>query len=187
MHTAAIQSAILLRDKLQQLDARIVLAESCTAGRIAATLSCLPGISSWLCGSFVVYRPASKIAWLDLSSVQLNDPEIGPESAHTTRALAQAALKRTPEARFSLAITGHIGPGAPIEKDGVCYCALLDRNASKPTEQQLKLQSPVPESTADIARRTVRLEEATELALTWAADAMNATCQRRVLPLKFRL
>ncbi|MEM8735377.1 MAG: CinA family protein, partial [Planctomycetota bacterium] len=63
---AAIELAAQLRDQLEQADCRIVLAESCTAGGISATLANLPGVSNVLCGGFVVYRNASKEGWLDV-------------------------------------------------------------------------------------------------------------------------
>jgi nicotinamide mononucleotide (NMN) deamidase PncC len=41
----------------------LVLAESCTAGLIAATLARVPGMSRRLAGSFVVYQIDSKVRW----------------------------------------------------------------------------------------------------------------------------
>ena len=35
---------------------KIVFAESCTAGLVAQSLSRIPGISPWHCGSMVTYR-----------------------------------------------------------------------------------------------------------------------------------
>ena len=66
--------------ELQVRDLKLVLAESCTCGRIAATLGALPGISSYLCGSQVVYRNLSKQQWLGVDAQILDDPEHGPVS-----------------------------------------------------------------------------------------------------------
>ena len=44
---------------------RIVFAESCTGGLVAATLA-IPGISDSLCGSAVVYRLDTKTRWLGI-------------------------------------------------------------------------------------------------------------------------
>jgi PncC family amidohydrolase len=43
------------------LDGRTVAtAESCTAGRIAAALACVPGAADFLCGGVVAYQEAVK-------------------------------------------------------------------------------------------------------------------------------
>ncbi|MEZ6136283.1 MAG: CinA family protein [Pirellulaceae bacterium] len=87
----SLKHAQQLRDAAVQLDGRLVLAESCTAGRVAATLASFPGISNWLCGSFVVYRCDSKSRWLGIPTKLLDDPQIGPVSEQVTELLAQAA------------------------------------------------------------------------------------------------
>ena len=68
LHAAAGRLASLLK----VLDVRVAFAESCTAGLVAASLARTPGISQWLCGSAVVYRDATKAAWLDRKSTRLN-------------------------------------------------------------------------------------------------------------------
>ena len=50
----------------------LVTAESCTAGLIAATLSRVPGMSRCLAGALVVYQPASKTEWLDVSAEMID-------------------------------------------------------------------------------------------------------------------
>ena len=161
MNSEAIREAEKLRDVLCALNGRIVLAESCTAGRIAATLGSLPGISKWMCGSFVVYRNDSKTRWLGIPSGILDDPDVGPVSEQVTGLLALAALEATPEAEVSLAVTGEIGPGAPVGSDGLCYWAVARRQHGILQEASLLLRRPAPESLTDIARRTDRLDEAT--------------------------
>ena len=111
---------------LMQNDFRIVLAESCTAGLAAAALARTPGISNHLCGSSIVYRPATKESWLGVSSDDL--VQYSAESEPVTRQMALGVLERTEEADFSAAITGHLGPGAPTEVDGVVFCAVAGRS-----------------------------------------------------------
>src|SRR5688572_6217587 len=106
---------------LQSTGRRLVLAESCTGGLVAATLARVPGISEHLCGSAVVYRAATKSAWLGIDPRLLHDPAIGPVSAEVTRELALAVLEQTPEADLSAGVTGHLGPDAPPALDGVVY------------------------------------------------------------------
>jgi len=172
----SVELAIQLRDLLQTTAQRLVLAESCTAGRVAATLASLPGISQWLCGSFVVYRSQSKIEWLGISPAMLDDPAIGPVSASTTLLLAQAALARTSEADIALAVTGDIGPGAPPEKDGKVFCAIATRDGA-PREAALQLVAPTPTANDDIAARNARLNEATHRVLQFAIETLLAPCR----------
>ena len=96
---------------------RVVFAESCTAGLVSATLGSLAGISEHLCGSAVTYRNQTKQDWLGVSQESLSNP--GPVSRDVVRQMARGVLRSTGEADLSLAITGHLGPGAPAQFDGV--------------------------------------------------------------------
>jgi PncC family amidohydrolase len=120
-------SVALLARALGAVQCRIVFAESCTGGLIAASLAEIPGISDRLCGSFVTYRSASKHAWLGVPESILLDP--GPVSEITAKLMALGALERTSEADFAASITGHLGPGAPPELDGTAYCGIAKREA----------------------------------------------------------
>ncbi len=164
--------SVTLRNILQSRGLRIVLAESCTAGRVAATLATLPGISQWLCGSFVVYRCSSKTQWLGIPTDMLNDPKIGPVSAPTTLMLAESALRHTLEAEVAVAVTGEIGPGAPQRTDGKVFCALALRDGAT-SEAVFQLRSPAPQSSDDVVARVERLDEATRLVLGYAIDALS--------------
>ncbi len=141
---------------------RLVLAESCTAGLVASSLGRIPGISDSWCGSLVVYRNASKSAWLGLDPAMLNDPSIGPVGEVTSHALVDAALKRTPEATIAAAITGHLGPDAPEGLDGrVFICLARKSGADLSTESQsYTLTASPPIDSSDIDRRVLRQSEA---------------------------
>lgn len=152
-----------VRDKLAVAKQRIVFAESCTGGNLAATLAQLPGISSFLCGGFVVYRNDSKSQWLHVPKSVLEDP--GPVSSEASKLLAQGALKHTPEADVALAITGDLGPGAPDSTDGKVFIA-CQRRGEGAVLSDLKLAAPPPQSPADISARSMRLDEATYRALS---------------------
>jgi PncC family amidohydrolase len=123
------ESARRVADELARRGLRLVLAESCTGGLISATLAQNPGISEFLCGSAVVYRNATKTAWLGVPADILEDSGYGPVSAQCAEAMARGALARTPEAMLALAITGHFGPNAPTELDGVVHIAIVPRSA----------------------------------------------------------
>lgn len=100
---------------------QLVCAESCTAGMISSTLAGIPGASQHLCGSVVVYRNAVKSAWLGVPCDVLDDPHRGAVCAETAEAMARGVLEMAPGATISLSITGHLGPDAPPELDGVIY------------------------------------------------------------------
>lgn len=161
MNLSNIALAVAVKARLEACKVKLVLAESCTAGQVAATLGCVPGISQHLCGSFVVYRSDSKSRWLGVSAEVLNDPAHGPVSALASQLLAEAALNSTPEANWSLAITGDVGPAASAATDGSCFVALkLGRNRQV-VHTCLQLTSIAPRDSDDIAARVARLEEAT--------------------------
>ncbi len=124
------QLATEIPHRLERLGSqRIVLAESCTAGMIAATLGSVPGISGFLCGSMVTYRAATKSAWLGLAAewIQVHTAE----SAPVTREMAKSVLQCTPEATLSLAITGHLGPGIDSSRDGLIFVCIGRRHGDQ--------------------------------------------------------
>ena len=167
------EAARRVRDELLRLDARVVFAESCTAGLVAATMGGLPGVSQVLCGSFVVYRCDSKTRWLGVTVEQLEDPRIGPVSLETSRALCHGALDKTPEARFALAITGDLGPGAPLETDGWCFVAMADRVSECSINMALQLTSAAPTGQEDVERRQIRQMEATLISIQKMAEFLS--------------
>lgn len=177
MNSNLIASASKLRDKIASSKQRLVLVESCTGGWLAASMASLPGASQWWCGSLVVYRCGSKQQWLDISRTVLDDPSIGPVSELVTQQLARQALVHTPEADMSLAVTGDLGPGVSLEKDGIVYCAMATRRDAEIDHAQTRLVSPAPCDATDIARRVARLEEASqwvlECALKWVASGFE--------------
>ena len=105
---------------------RFVLAESCTAGLISAALSRQPGISDCFCGSAVTYRNQTKQQWLNVQDQDLVDS--GPVSALVAAQMAEGVLTETSEAQVAAAVTGHLGPAAPTELDGVIYVAVAVRS-----------------------------------------------------------
>lgn len=113
LYRAAERLAVLLVRR----ERRIVFAESCTGGLVSATLARVPGISAHHCGSAVVYRIETKAEWLGVSRELLHDP--GPVSEAVAAAMASGVLSRTPEAHLAVSVTGHLGPNAPPEQDGL--------------------------------------------------------------------
>jgi nicotinamide-nucleotide amidase len=120
------RTARKLAQLLEQHDQKIVFAESCTGGLVAGTLSQIPGISQYLCGSMVTYRNATKQAYLGIPAQLLAKP--GAVSAVVAQRMSEGVLQRTPEANFALSVTGHLGPQAPKSLDGVVFIGISVRN-----------------------------------------------------------
>jgi nicotinamide-nucleotide amidase len=104
---------------------RIALAESCTAGLMAARLTERPGSSDYVIGGVVAYSNEAKA---DLLGV---DPALierhGAVSPEVAEAMADGALERF-GADTALAITGIAGPRGGTEEKPVgyvCWCCKL--------------------------------------------------------------
>ena len=96
--------ALRLVERLAENNVRVVFAESCTGGLVAATLAEVPGVSEFLCGSAVTYREDTKCEWLGVSA-----DDIARHSAVSESVAGQMAigvLERTPEADLAASITG---------------------------------------------------------------------------------
>lgn len=163
-----------LREHLQTQRHRLVLAESCTSGFVAAELGAIPGISEHFCGSMVVYRTATKNAWLELENAVLFDPQIGPVSAIVTKQLAEKLMQHTPEATLAASITGHLGPNAPANLDGLVFCGLLWRDSNQFTSREFRLAKPPPQDRHDFAGRRQRQMEAAALLIDFLVEELRA-------------
>ena len=115
----------LLAGRLAETGRRLGLAESCTAGLVAASLGRVPGISRHLCGSLVTYRDATKTSWLGVPPPVLEQRTAVSEAV--ARLMATGALVATPEADLAASVTGHLGPNAPPEQDGLVYVGVAER------------------------------------------------------------
>ncbi len=132
---------------------KLATAESCTAGMVAGALSAVPGISAWLCGGVVVYRNETKHALLGIPNELLEDP--GPVSEPVARLMAERVLAIIREADVSVAVTGHLGPNAPAELDGIVWLAVGLRNGEQcPHTFMERLQLP-PQSRLERQARAV--------------------------------
>lgn len=127
---------------------RLAVAESCTAGMLAARITDLPGASAYFSGGAVTYSDQAKS---DLLGV---DPELiekyGAVSGQVAEAMARGALERF-DADIAVSITGIAGPGGGSEEKPVgyvCFHALTREGAS------LSRDPVIPGSRADIRERS---------------------------------
>ncbi len=87
---------------------RLISAESCTGGLLAATVTEIAGSSDWFEGAFVTYRLSAKTAMVGVSTELLD--QHGAVSEPVARAMAEGALARS-NADIAVSITGVAGPG----------------------------------------------------------------------------
>ena len=126
-NTLLTKEAKSLGQLLKKNKAHLVLAESCTGGMIASALTQVPGISTYFCGSAVVYRDLTKNQWLKIPKNLIK--KHGDVSEVITLKLAKELLKKTSEADLSLAITGHLGPNSPKKLDGIIFISIAMRQS----------------------------------------------------------
>jgi len=92
----------------------LALAESCTGGWIAQSVTEIAGSSAWFDRGFVTYSNAAKIAMLGVSEGTLQAH--GAVSSQTATEMVAGALRHS-EADIALAVTGIAGPsGGTAEK-----------------------------------------------------------------------
>jgi PncC family amidohydrolase len=139
------------------------LAESCTGGLVAASITEIPGSSGYFLGGVVSYADSAKERLLEVprSTLEVH----GAVSADVARAMASGALAAF-RSDLAVSITGVAGPdGGTAQKPvGLVYVGL----ATKDTEVEVRrLQLPGD-------RPAVR-EAAARSALEWLVDQAEAS------------
>jgi nicotinamide-nucleotide amidase len=104
-HLAGAARAFLKEAQARNL--RLVTAESCTGGLIAACVCEIPGCSATLERGFVTYSNDAKTEMLGVPAALIEAK--GAVSAEVARAMAEGALRNS-RADISIAVTGIAGP-----------------------------------------------------------------------------
>jgi len=100
--------ARLLVDEANRRSLRIVTAESCTGGLVAAAICAIPGASDVFERGFITYSNRAKQELLGVPGDLIAD--LGAVSEPVARMMAEGALAAS-NAHVSVAITGVAGPG----------------------------------------------------------------------------
>lgn len=157
-----VESKILSREIspiLWRAGATVSTAESCTAGQIAAALTCVPGSSAYFQGGVVCYSNDVKVKVLGVPQDMIND--FGAVSEAVVRAMFEGALKVF-ETTYAIAVTGFAGPGAgPEAPVGTIWIAV----GSEKDVNVLKLEGD--------DGRDVNLARATHMALQMLLDMLK--------------
>jgi nicotinamide-nucleotide amidase len=116
---------------------KVVVAESCTGGLVAAALTEIPGSSAVFDRGFVTYSNEAKTDSLGVSADIID--AFGAVSVACVYAMAQGALERS-EADVAVAISGVAGPdgGTEAKPVGTVVFARAIRGQDKP-EAELKV------------------------------------------------
>jgi nicotinamide-nucleotide amidase len=106
---------------------KIVTAESCTGGLLAAALTDIPGSSAVVERGFVTYSNDAKVEVLGVQPETLQ--QFGAVSMETAEEMAQGALEFS-RADMAVSVTGIAGPdgGSADKPVGLVYFGLASRN-----------------------------------------------------------
>ena len=118
---------VVLGRLLTEKKVSISTAESCTGGKIAATLSAVPGASNYFKGSVVSYATQTKISVLGIANEAVT--KYGVVSAEVATEMAKAAQKIM-ASDYAIATTGNAGPtkGDEAAELGTVFIAIATPN-----------------------------------------------------------
>ncbi len=110
---------------------RLVTAESCTGGLIAAACTAVAGSSDWFDRGYVTYSNAAKCEALGVDAALIDAH--GAVSEPVARAMAEGALAHS-GAQLAVAVTGIAGPGGGVPDKPVGTVWLAIAGTATPTE-----------------------------------------------------
>ena len=112
-----------LFELLKEKNLKISTAESCTGGMIGASLTSIPGISSYYEYGFVTYSNEAKQKLIGVKEETLK--EFGAVSAQVVLEMAQGALKVS-GSDIAVSVSGIAGPGGGTKEKpvGLVYIGL---------------------------------------------------------------
>jgi len=127
MDREPIEQAQALLELCRSKHRKIAVAESCTGGLLAATLTEIPGSSDVFERGFVTYSNEAKQAMLGVAPATLEHH--GAVSRETAQAMAEGALARAP-VDFAVSVTGIAGPSGamPGKPVGLVHFAAAARS-----------------------------------------------------------
>lgn len=144
-----------LVEALKQGGLRLVTAESCTAGLLAACVAEAPGSSSVLEGSISTYCSSMKTDVLGVSAALIERET--PYCAEVAKSMAAGALERVPGASLSLSITGVAGPGPDQDKPAGLVFIGCARRGSEPMAEEHRFEGRPQDVLAATVAAAIRL------------------------------
>ncbi|MEO8926461.1 MAG: CinA family protein [Caulobacteraceae bacterium] len=128
--------ARLVIDDARERSLRIVTAESCTGGLVAAAICAIPGASEVFERGFVAYTNRAKQELLGVSGDLIAD--LGAVSEPIARMMAEGALERS-HAHLAVAVTGVAGPGGGTAMKPVGTVHLATARANQSVRHRLEV------------------------------------------------
>lgn len=125
--------AVQIGNILQERNSTLAVAESCTGGWIAKTITDVPGSSGWFDRGFITYSNAAKMEMLGVQALTLL--QRGAVSAETVAEMAAGTLQHS-AADIAIAVSGIAGPdgGTDDKPVGTLYLAWMLRDGLLHTE-----------------------------------------------------
>ena len=129
-----VQEAQALFEQAKKRRFRIVTAESCTGGLIAASLTAVPGSSLVVERGFVTYSNEAKVEMLGVPADLIE--RRGAVSMEVALAMVDGALKHSPT-DIAIVTTGIAGPGGASDEKpvGLVHIAVARRNGPRLHEE----------------------------------------------------
>ena len=123
-----------LGDRLRSKRLKLAVAESCTGGWIAKSVTDVAGSSQWFDRGFVVYSNRAKTDLLGVAAQSLL--QFGAVSEQVAGEMAQGALAHS-HGDLALAVTGIAGPdgGAADKPVGLVWLATMRRGGQVKTSE----------------------------------------------------
>ena len=153
---------VFLSEQLRQQGLRLVTAESCTGGLIAATCTDMAGSSDWFERGFVTYSNAAKTALAGVPEALI--AVHGAVSEAVARAMAEGGVK-TAGVGAAVAVTGVAGPTGGTADKPVGLVHIAAARAGGPTRHREMRFGP-------LGRQAIRLASV-RTALELLAEALS--------------
>ena len=151
-------------DLLARSGAKLAVAESCTGGLLAGTLTNIAGSSEYFAGGIVSYCDPAKSGWLGVDESILRAH--GAVSEQVAVAMAVAARNRAAstlgDPSIGLSTTGYAGPGGGTAADpvGTVYFGIADSDGVRGTKRlfgrgRARVRKLAVQTALDILRRRI--------------------------------
>ena len=114
----------------------------------------------------------TKAEWLGVDPEVLVDP--GPVSQIVSEQMARGVLQKTPQATIAASVTGHLGPNAPQDQDGIAWASVAMYVAGEVivSSRQLKLDDGLAGQDSTELRQSRQLAAA-QLVLKFCSDQLQ--------------
>jgi nicotinamide-nucleotide amidase len=130
----------------------VAVAESCTAGQLAARLADTPGASAYLAGGIVAYSNGAKSELLGVPAELIEAH--GAVSPEVAEAMCDGAMARF-GADVGVGVTGIAGPDGGTEEKPVGYVCLCVKHVGPDGERKMARDPKLPGGRGDVRDRSV--------------------------------